>query len=108
MNVEPEARWRTANSSIASAGKIHADRGIGPCALMRSSPYRFVDDYASTAAASPPCKADEMSRRFDRAEIVQIVVAASGKADELFRLVGQRKQPLAEGYRNGRDRSRRA
>jgi hypothetical protein len=31
-----------ANSTIATTGKSHADRGIGPCALMRSIPQCFV------------------------------------------------------------------
>src|SRR5216684_6146116 len=43
-----------------------------------------------------------MSSRFDRTIIVQIVVAPFGKPHELFRLVGQREQSLAKGYRNGR------
>src|SRR5258705_1273160 len=38
----------------------------------------------------------------DRTIIVQIVVAPFGKPHELFRLVGQREQSLAKGYRNGR------
>ena len=41
-----------------------------------------------------------MSRGFDRAKTVQIVVAASRKPHELFRLMGQREQALAKGDRN--------
>src|SRR5258706_11356711 len=43
-----------------------------------------------------------MSSRFGRTIIVQIVVTPFGKPYELFRLVGQREQSLAKGYRNGR------
>src|SRR5258707_8548836 len=43
-----------------------------------------------------------MSSRFGSAIIVQIVVAPFGKPHELFRLVGEREQSLAKGYRNGR------
>src|SRR5437879_900718 len=50
---------------------------------------------------SPLRKVDEISRDFNPAEIVQIVVTAPGKADKSFRLVRQRKQPFAKrnGYR---------
>src|SRR2546429_1068510 len=42
-------------------------------------------------------KVDEISRDFNPAEIIQIVMTAPGKADKPFRLVRQRKQPFAEG-----------
>ena len=41
-----------------------------------------------------------MSSRFDRAIIIQIVVTTVGKPQELFRLMGEREQPLAQTYRN--------
>ena len=60
-----------ANSSTASAGKIQADRGIGPCALMRSISSRLRDRLcAKPSQPSAVCSIDEMSRGFDRAEIV--------------------------------------
>ena len=45
----------------------------------------------------PLRKVDEISRDFNRAKIVQIVMTASREADKPFRLVRQRKQPFAKG-----------
>ena len=47
----------------------------------------------------PLRKVDEISRDFNRAKIIQIVMAAPCKADKPFRLVRHRKQPLAKGNR---------
>src|SRR5260370_20707902 len=44
--------------------------------------------------------ADEMSSRFDRTIIVQIVVTTVGKPHKLFRLMGEREQLRTHGYRN--------
>src|ERR1700688_454381 len=41
-----------------------------------------------------------MSSRFDRTIIIQIIVTTVGKPLELFRLMGEREQPLAKSYRN--------
>ena len=46
---------------------------------------------------SPLRKVDEISRDFNGAEIVQIVMTAPGETDKPFRLVRQRKQPFAKG-----------
>ena len=58
-------------------------------------------DYAPNHRSRQPFeRIDELSRRFDRAKIVQIVVAAAGKPHELLRLVRERKQALAKSDRN--------
>src|SRR5580704_2822762 len=44
---------------------------------------------------------DEMSSRFRRAEIVEILMAAAGKTDELLRLMRQREQAFAEADVDG-------
>jgi hypothetical protein len=49
-----------------------------------------------TAAVSLSRRIDEVARHIERAEIVEVVVAASGKAHELLGLMRQREQALPE------------
>src|SRR5690349_13295071 len=50
---------------------------------------------------SPLRKVDEISRNFNAAEIIQVVMPAPGETDKPLRLVGPGKQPFAksDGYR---------
>ncbi len=101
VNVSPRA-VATAKRITASNGNIHADRGIGPCALMQSrSPTVHEPKMRNHRRHSSLRKVDEIARNLDRTKMIQVIMTAPGKADKPFRLVGQRKEPFAErdGYR---------
>ena len=93
VNVSPR-RGGDREQQHRQRGKIHADRGIGPCALMliTSSNPAAHDDATNPSSHQPFAASDELPRGFDRAEIVQIVVTAARETDELLRFVRQRKQ----------------
>ena len=56
VKVTPSA-VAPAKSNMASAGKIHADRGIGPCTLMWSHPQGRKIKYAPISGGRQPREA---------------------------------------------------
>src|SRR6185437_15401429 len=90
-----------AKNKTASAGKIQADRGIGPCALM--SPPSLKPRTSTLPRPQEPStrgSADELSGCLNRTIIVQVVMASFRKPHELFRFMGEREQMLAQSDRN--------
>src|SRR6266851_2429546 len=97
------AWWTPANNRTANAGNIHADLGIGPCALMCWKPFDPARRLcATTWPPSAFYRMNEPPRRIDRAEIIQVLVPAAGKPHELLRLMGEREQAFSEAARNSR------
>src|SRR3954447_27028393 len=99
MSARAQWRRRTApppmrgkSTTISASGRAHSCDQILEITLGRLC-----------SKPSPPsafCGVDELPRRFDRAEIAEILVTAAGEADELFRFMRQRKQPFAKHDRD--------